>query len=167
MDCKPVICYVYTNVSCYAIIYDGFGDSGIQRGRYGGLNYVLCLETTPRQRLTTHPNDQELKCQQCVLYGNCLKTTLHVVVEQLVNRPRLYRWYLHALHQWRHYFPVLCRFIRNRSRSRVATWFGCVPSTELQSGRRHSWRRRWRYSIWFVQTRLSVNCVTPPTIFPL
>ena len=132
-----------------------------------GLNYALCLETTPRQRLTIHPDDQELQCQRCVFYEKCLKTTLHVVVEQLVNRPRLYRWYLHALHQWRHYFQVLCRFIRNRSRSRVATWFGCVPSTELQSGRRHSWRRRWRYSIWFVQTRLSVNCVTPPTIFPL
>ena len=56
-----------------------------------GLNYALCLETTPRQRLTIYPNDQELKCQQCVLYGNCLKTTLRVVAEPLVNRPRLYR----------------------------------------------------------------------------
>ena len=25
-----------------------------------GLNYALCLETTPRQRLTIHPDDQEL-----------------------------------------------------------------------------------------------------------
>ena len=60
MDCKPVICYHYTSVSCFAIIYNGFGDSGIQRGRYSGLNYALCLETMPRQRLTTHPDDQEL-----------------------------------------------------------------------------------------------------------
>ena len=29
-----MICYVYTSVSCYAIIYNGYGDSGIQRGRY-------------------------------------------------------------------------------------------------------------------------------------
>ena len=79
-DVQPVICYHYTSVSCYAIIYNGFGDSGTQRGRYGGLNYALCLETMPRQRLTTHPDDQELKCQQCVFYGKCLKTTLHVVV---------------------------------------------------------------------------------------
>ena len=40
MDCKPVICYVYTSVSCYAIVYNGFGDSGIQRGRYVWLE--LC-----------------------------------------------------------------------------------------------------------------------------
>ena len=56
-----------------------------------GLNYALCLETTPRQRLTIHPDDRELQCQQCVSYENRLKTTLHVVVEPLVNRPQLYR----------------------------------------------------------------------------
>ena len=39
-DVQPVICYHYTSVSCYAIIYNGFGDSGIQRGRYVWLE--LC-----------------------------------------------------------------------------------------------------------------------------
>ena len=61
-DVQSVICYHYTSVSCYAIVYNGCGDSGIQRGRYSGLNYALCLETTPRQRLTIHPDDRELQC---------------------------------------------------------------------------------------------------------
>ena len=39
-DVQSVICYHYTSVSCYAIIYNGFGDSGIQRGRYVWLE--LC-----------------------------------------------------------------------------------------------------------------------------
>ena len=39
-DVQPVICYHYTSVSCYAIVYNGFGDSGIQRGRYVWLE--LC-----------------------------------------------------------------------------------------------------------------------------
>ena len=75
-----MICYHYTSVSCYAIIYDGFGDSGIPRGRYGGLNYALCLETMPRQRLTIHLDDQDRQCQQCVFHEKCLRTALHVVV---------------------------------------------------------------------------------------
>ena len=69
MDCKPVICYVDTSVSCYAIIYNGYGDSDIQRGRYGGLNYALCLETMPRQRLTIYPNDRELSANSVSYTG--------------------------------------------------------------------------------------------------
>ena len=80
-----------------------------------GMNYALCLKTMPRQPSTIHPNDYEHLRHCYAFYGNCSKTTLHVVVMPRVNRLHLYRRCLHALYQWRQYLPVLSRFIHEHA----------------------------------------------------
>ena len=57
INCTPVICYLYTSVSGYAIIYTGYGCSGTQRGRY--VWHELCTLFGDYATSTQHRSPQQ------------------------------------------------------------------------------------------------------------